>query len=366
MTDEIKQIKLKIDKPVKDNDSLGGVMEALEEIRQKQSEIALQFKPINDMYALIDTYFSNIMDKDEMDTKTSMQNNWESLVSRSENIGNELQGQNADFKLNLIKGVKALVIDVKDFRHNFETKGPTVPGLEPREALNRLRMFSDEYSIRKRKFDSYYSGETLFGLPHTEYPLLVKTANEIELLDKLYSLYSKVKDTIAKWREIPWTEIVNEIDKMVETIDQFSRDCAKLPGSLKSWEAYRELKQEIDDMTEILPLVTALAKPSIRDRHWEDVIELVKEEIPYQSETFTLQQLFKCPLLQFRDEIEEITESADKQLKLENTLKGEIISHWEDAELQIKTWKGVDAPCTLGGNILDIQEKLEEHLNQLN
>lgn len=121
--------------------------------------------------------------------------------------------------MNLIKGIKALVIDVKEFRHNFETKGPTVPGLEPREALNRLRMFSDEYSIRKRKYDSYFSGETLFGLPHTQYPLLVKTANEIELLDKLYSLYSKVKDTISKWREIPWSEIVNEIDKMIETID---------------------------------------------------------------------------------------------------------------------------------------------------
>jgi dynein heavy chain, axonemal len=199
--------------------------------------------------------------------------------------------------MSLIKGIKALVIDVKDFRHNFETKGPTVAGLEPREALNRLRMFSDEYSVRKRKFDSYYSGETLFGLPHTQYPLLVKTASEIELLDKLYSLYSKVKDTISKWKEIPWVDIVNEIDKMVETIDQFSRDCTKLPGVLKSWEAYKELKQEIDDMTEILPLVSSLAKPSIRNRHWDDVIELVKQEIPYQSETFTLSQLFKCPLL---------------------------------------------------------------------
>jgi len=366
LTDEIKQIKLKIEKPVKDIDSLGGVMQALEEIRKKQSEIALQFKPINDMYALIDTYFSNIMDKDEIDSKTAMQNNWETLVVRAEGTRNELQGQQADFKMNLIKGIKALVIDVKEFRHNFETKGPTVAGLEPREALNRLRMFSDEYSVRKRKYDSYFSGETLFGLPHTQYPLLVKTANEIELLDKLYSLYSKVKDTIAKWREIPWSEIVNEIEKMVENIDQFGRDCTKLPGVLKSWEAYKELKQEIDDMTEILPLVASLAKPSIRNRHWDDVIELVKQDIPYASETFTLQQLFKCPLLQSREEIEEITESADKQLKLENTLKGEIIAFWEDAELQIKTWKGVDQPCTLGGNILDIQEKLEEHLNQLN
>ena len=41
-------------------------------------------------------------------------------------------------------------------------------------------------------------------------------------------------------------------------------------------------------MTEILPLVSSLAKPSIRNRHWDDVIELVKQEIPYQSETFTL------------------------------------------------------------------------------
>lgn len=268
--------------------------------------------------------------------------------------------------MTLIKGVKALVTDVVEFRHNFETKGPTVKGLVPREALNRLRMFSDEYSVRKRKYDSYFSGEILFGLPHTQYPLLTKTASEIELLDKLYSLYSKVKDTITKWREIPWTEISIEIDKLIETVDQFGRDCSKLPGVLKQWDAYKEMKQEIDEMTDILPLIQQLAKPSIRDRHWNEVIDYVKEDIPYSSETFSLQKLFDVPLLQFREEIEEITDNADKQLKLENTLKNEIIAFWEEACLEIKTWKGVDAPCTLGGNISEIQEKLEDHLNQLN
>jgi hypothetical protein len=29
-------------------------------------------------------------------------------------------------------------------------------------------------------------------------------------------------------------------------------------------------------------------------------------------------------------------------------------------------WKGVDVPCTIGGNIQDIQEKLEEHIMALN
>lgn len=41
-------------------------------------------------------------------------------------------------------------------------------------------------------------------------------------------------------------------------------------------------------MTEILPLVEQLSKPSIRPRHWDQVIELTHEEIPYNSETFVL------------------------------------------------------------------------------
>lgn len=109
-----------------------------------------------------------------------------------------------------------LIIDVQEFRKNFEKNGPMVPGIEPKEALNRLRMFSDEYSVRKRKFDSYFAGETLFGLPHQSYPELEETRKEIELLDKLYNLYSKVKDTIEKWREVLWTDIQTEISKMTE------------------------------------------------------------------------------------------------------------------------------------------------------
>ena len=248
-------------------------------------------------------------------------------------------------------GINNLIVDVEDFRKNFEKNGPMVPGIEPKEALNRLRMFSDEYSVRRRKYESYFAGETLFGLPHQSYPALEETKKEIELLDKLYNLYSKVKDTIGKWREVLWMDIQNEIGKMTEQIEVFGRDCFRLPGVLKNWDAYKELKQEIDDMTEILPLVEALAKPSIRPRHWDEIITMTKEEIPYLSESFTLSQLLKAPLLQFKEDIEDITDSADKQLKLEIQLREDITKFWEDAELEIKTWKGVDAPCTLGGNI---------------
>lgn len=102
MTDEIKGIKLKIEKPAKDIDSLGSVMHALEEIRKKESEIDLQFRPVTEMYALLETYLPEVMEKEETDANSQLEKEWGQLVIYAENVRNELQGQQAEFKKSLI------------------------------------------------------------------------------------------------------------------------------------------------------------------------------------------------------------------------------------------------------------------------
>ena len=76
LTDDIKQIRIKIEKPAKDIDSLGSVMHALEEIRRKESEIELQFRPVTEMYALLNTYLPDVMEKEEMDAKSILEKDW--------------------------------------------------------------------------------------------------------------------------------------------------------------------------------------------------------------------------------------------------------------------------------------------------
>ena len=178
--------------------------------------------------------------------------------------------------------------------------------------------------------------------------------------------FTKVKETEAKWSELPWSEITEEIDKMMETNETQGRDCTRLPGILKSWPAYAELKQSIEEKELLLPLVKALAKDSIRDRHWEEIIERSGVEIPFQSETFNLQQLFAANLLSIQEEIEEITENADKQLKLEFALDNEIAAFWDEMDFCIEQFNHNGKPSKLTGNIEDIKEKLEEHILMLN
>jgi len=93
LTDDIKQIKIKIEKPPKDIDTLGNVMQALEEIRQKESEIEINFRPVIDMYNLLDTYQPEIRGQDETDASTILDKTWTKLVQDAVQIRNDLQGK---------------------------------------------------------------------------------------------------------------------------------------------------------------------------------------------------------------------------------------------------------------------------------
>lgn len=65
-------------------------MFALEEIRKKESEIELQFRPVTEMYSLLETYLPEVMEKEEMDAKSILEKDWAQLVIFAENVRNEL------------------------------------------------------------------------------------------------------------------------------------------------------------------------------------------------------------------------------------------------------------------------------------
>jgi len=166
LSDHFKGLKLKLEKPAKDIDSLGHIMSALEEIRKNESSIEMEIRPIKEMYSMIEFYIADALEKEEGESKDILDKGWKELVNMGETIRNDLQKKQAKFKKSLIEGIKSLIVDVQEFRKNFEKYGPMVPGITPREALMRLRQFNEEYQVRKKKYDSYYAGETLFGLPH--------------------------------------------------------------------------------------------------------------------------------------------------------------------------------------------------------
>lgn len=66
------------------------------------------------------------------------------------------------------------------------------------------------------------------------------------------------------------------------------------------------LLSKITDFQEILPIIENLRKPSIKPRHWQEVMVIAKTNFPYESENFILANIMDSPILKFKDDIEEV------------------------------------------------------------
>ena len=112
--------------------------------------------------------------------------------------------------------------------------------------------------------------------------------------------------------QMTWIEIKGHIDSMSETLQTLKKKQDLIPSNLSHWVTFTQISQEIDNIDMILRLVHALAKKSIKARHWNNVQETIKTTIQFDDENLTLTQLLETKALLFLEEIEEISFSADK------------------------------------------------------
>ena len=92
-------------------------------------------------------------------------------------------------------------------------------GLSPSEASERVSIYQASFDELWSKYQTYSSGEQLFGLEVTDYPAVQSTRKELGLLQKLYSLYNTVIDTVNGYYDILWTEV--DTDKINAELTEF-------------------------------------------------------------------------------------------------------------------------------------------------
>ena len=196
ITHWMQEMNRHLKREINDLDDVRLAMKHLTEIREKEAMLDWEFQPVQDKYQMLSLYGVSVP-KEELDTVGDLMYEWSKLKKLADSITDKLRNMQTGFRKGLVRNVKMFNVDVIQFRNDFEANGPNVPGLPPLEASERLKKFQRLYEERARKYEAYNAGEQLFGLPITEYPDLHQTKQELELLDKLYGLYTNVLTTVA-------------------------------------------------------------------------------------------------------------------------------------------------------------------------
>ena len=207
------------------------------------------------------------------------------------------------------------------------------------DAVDRLSRFKEELKIRERKYELYRGGEEMFALENNEYPDLERTKKNVKIASQLFDLYLDVIRSINDWKQMPWGTVAVNIDEMSDTMDSYAGRCKKLPGRLRSFPSFTQLKKEIEDFQLIIPLLQELSKDSVKARHWDEVMNICGTQFEViGNPDFKLQSLIEADLVSVKEDIEEVTDGADKQLKIEQQLS-EISNQWKCQEFSFQEWK---------------------------
>mmetsp|Transcript_5388 Transcript_5388/g.12712 ORF Transcript_5388/g.12712 Transcript_5388/m.12712 type:complete len:4322 (-) Transcript_5388:507-13472(-) len=354
----IRDTTLKLNRKIEDLEDVRGIMAVLKEVREKESEIDNLIGPIEEMYALLLRYEVRVP-KEETTMVSDLRYGWKKLRKLATDVSDNLTRLQVGFKRELIKEVKTFVVDAQNFRRDWEMNGPMVPNLDPMEATDRLRKFQQMFEVRKRKWENYSSGEELFGLPVTQYPELEQTEKEVQMLDRLYNLYVNVITTIKGYGDYFWVDVVEKIEEMADTVNQYQAQARKLPKALREWQAYLDCKRTIDDFLEMLPLFQALTHKSMRPRHWEEIMSVTGAELNLAEDVFKLQHLLDANLLRHREEVEELTGAAVKEEQIETKLAS-IQADWATINLVFADCKTRGPVILKGSDTADLIEKLED------
>eukprot|EP01064_Diplonema_japonicum_P034643 TRINITY_DN7253_c0_g4_i1.p1 TRINITY_DN7253_c0_g4~~TRINITY_DN7253_c0_g4_i1.p1 ORF type:complete len:4646 (+),score=1368.52 TRINITY_DN7253_c0_g4_i1:87-14024(+) len=350
---------------IKEEDSLEDLrmmMYTLREIRERESEVDLLFDPVQENYAMLKGNNAQIP-KDEEEQVGELWHHWRNLRQKAQKRNDEISKLQNGFKARLTREVDIFQHVVVSFRKDFDENGPMCEGISPSDAMERLNKYQRLFEDHKRSWTTFQAGEELFGMPVHQYPELVQTEKQLGLLEKLYLLYVKVIQKIKGYAETLWVELKQGGGKgfasLVEEVNRFQLQAQKLPKALKTWDAYLELKKYIDDFLGLEEMISALAHPAMRERHWKTIMQITATTWKLDEDLFKLGNILEAKLLNFEEEVQDVTMSAQKEADIERKYK-EIERNWKDTELMFGEFKHRGQLVLKGEETNLIKESLEE------
>ncbi|CAG0890517.1 unnamed protein product [Cyprideis torosa] len=355
---QINDLSRKLNRPIRDLEDLRIGMQALTLIREKEIDMEMLIDPIEEAFALLLKHDVRLT-REESEKVDSLRYTWHKLQAQAIDLQNTLTTLQPQFQHELVSNLTQFKTDCAAFVKSYRRSGPMVPGLEPREASDRLVIFQNQFDSLWRRHRVYSAGEELFGLDPSEFPELISIKKELNLLQKLYRLYNDVIDRVTSYYDFLWGDV--NIEEINNELMDFQNRCRKLPKGLKEWPAFNTLKKTIDDFNDMCPLLELMSNKAMKSRHWQRIADITKHEFAIEDDSFSLKRILQAPLLQHKEDIEDICISAVKEKDIEAKLR-QVTNEWSQHELHFMTFKNRGELLLRGDHTAEIITLLEDSL----
>ncbi|XP_006814570.1 dynein axonemal heavy chain 7-like [Saccoglossus kowalevskii] len=227
--------------------------------------------------------------------------------------------------------------------------------LKKAQALNqRLEAAAD-------KIEAFNNEEEAFGWQMSQYPQRMQILNTLTPFHKLYELTVEFNGRHKQWMEGAFHEI-EDPDKIEQEVGNYWRSLYKLEKGFGEGSNAKKIsskvKTKVEEFKEHLPLVSAICNPGLRDRHWEQMSEIVGYPLKPEEDT-TLSKMIDMNLEPYLAKFEGISEAASKEYSLEKAME-KMVGEWENMEFNMIPYR--ETGTNILSSVDDIQMLLDDQI----
>ncbi|NXN95540.1 DYH3 protein, partial [Rhinopomastus cyanomelas] len=211
-----------------------------------------------------------------------------------------------------------------------------------------------------KEFEAINKEEELLEQEKSQFPLLQNIIENKQPFEKLWTTAYDFHTKSEKWmngslQELNADEITEEIGNMWRTVYRLSNS---FPGLPEPRRLARNLQHKLNKFKEYLPVLSVACNRGMKERHWDQISEIVGCQIR-PDETTTLKNILDFELSKYIDQLEPIGAAASKEYSLQKSIE-KMKSEWINVQLNLVKYRDTDISILSG--IDDIQLLLDDHI----
>ncbi|XP_059609452.1 dynein axonemal heavy chain 7 [Phlebotomus argentipes] len=218
---------------------------------------------------------------------------------------------------------------------------------------NKLMSAQEKINQINEEESSYMWEESQFPLRNATYEKLVPHKNLFDAGQDFMDKYEIWMHTQVGTFEP--SDIDNDVAVIYKTILTLEKLFMDSPNTQK---LTLDIKEVVDEFKTHMPIVRTLGNSGMKERHWEQVSEIIGFPIKISSD-LTLERIIEYGLDDYISKFQIISESATKENNLEKAMT-KMVDEWTDIAFTINPYR--DSGTFILSAIDDIQVLLDDHI----
>ncbi|NXB03113.1 DYH9 protein, partial [Cnemophilus loriae] len=337
----------------------GGLVEVMGHllaVKERHSATDAMFEPLKETIELLRTYEQQLPEEVHQQLE-ELPEKWSQVKKLAQAVKQHVAPLQAGEVMALRQSCAAFDAQQLRLRERFGREAPfRFDTKKPYQLLDAKHV---EIKQMESAMTSIYESAGLFEVTVPEYKQLKQCRKELCLLKELWDMISLVNSSLDDWQTTKWVDI--NVESMDLECKKFAREIRNLDKEMRAWDAFSGLDSKVKNMLTALKAVAELQNPAIRERHWNQLMQVTGVRFVMDSDT-TLADLLKLNLHKFEGEVHSIVDKAVREMSMEKVLK-ELRMTWSSREFQYEPHPRTDIPLLKSDE--ELVETLEDNQVQL-